>query len=85
MAEPQPAEMPDPKVEDPELLPGGPDALDGPEYGLRPDNPVPRDLDPESNPAVDDVAPPEVIEPDDKKQEPDEGVSGGDTPDEPPA
>ncbi len=77
---------PKPRAEAPEPDPGGPDALVGPEYGETPGSgPVPRDLDPDDNPAVDDVAPPEVTAPDDKSQEPDEGVSGEDTPDEPPA
>ncbi len=66
-------------------MPGGTDALVGPEYGEMPGAPVPRDLDPDSNPAVDDVAPDEVTAPDEKRQEPDRGVSGGNTPDEPPA
>lgn len=58
--------MPTPVTEDPELYPGGVDAIvDDPE-----DNGLGRDLDPEDNPAVDDVLPDEVSEPDDKPQAP---------------
>ena len=58
--------MPTPVTEDPELYPGGVDAIvDDPE-----DNGLGRDLDPEDNPAVDDVLPDEVSEPDDKSQAP---------------
>jgi len=66
-------------VEPPELHPGGPDAIDDPEkYGDTPGPPATRDLPPEDNPAVDDVIPDEVAEPDDKSQEPDTGTSGDD-------
>ena len=61
--------MPTPTTEDPELYPGGADALaDDPA-----DNGLGRDLNPEDNPAVDDVLPDEISEPDDKSQAPDEG------------
>lgn len=77
---------PEPQTDEPQLLPGGPDSLADPKYGDTPGDPVPRDLDPDDNPAVDDEAPEEVKEPDDKQQEPEEGVSGEDElPDEPPA
>lgn len=78
--------IPTPKAEKPQLLPGGADSLEDPKYGDTPGDPVPRDLDPDDNPAVDDSAPEAVKERDDKQQEPDEGTSGeGDTPPEPPA
>ena len=58
--------MPEPTIEEPELVPGGTDAL--------PDKPaeetLPRDLQPEDNP-VDDAMPEGVTEPDDKSQAPD--------------
>ena len=58
--------MPTPTTEDPELYPGGVDALaDDPA-----DNGLGRDLSPEDNPAVDDVLPDEISEPDDKSQAP---------------
>lgn len=60
--------QPDPVVEAKEPDPGGADALpaDADDEGLA------RDLDPAANPAVDDVVPDEVIEPDsDKSQAPD--------------
>lgn len=77
---------PAPETQEPQLLPGGADSLEDPKYGDTPGDPVPRDLNPDANPAVDDEAPREVKEPDDKQQEPDTGTSGeGDTPQEPPA
>jgi len=74
-------------VEPPDLHPGGADSIDDPDkYGDTPGPPTTRDLPPEDNPAVDDVLPDEVAEPDDKSQEPDTGTSGeGDTEHEPPA
>lgn len=63
--------IPEPTAEDPQLLPGGVDAdalhTDPADDGLG------RDLDPDDNPAVDDVLPEGVTEPDDKAQEPDGG------------
>ena len=57
---------PDPIVEDKEPTPGGADAISiDPE-----DDGLPRDLDPNTNPAVDDVLPEEVSEPDEKSQAP---------------
>ncbi|MDT0203737.1 hypothetical protein [Nocardioides sp. AE5] len=64
---------PTPAAEEPQITPGGADSLDDPKYGDTPGAPVPRDLDPDRNPAVEDVAPEEVKEPDDKQQEPEEG------------
>ncbi len=59
--------MPTPVAEDPELVPGGVDALvEDPA-----DNGLSRDLDPDDNPAVDDVLPDAVAEADDKSQAPD--------------
>jgi len=59
--------MPTPYTEEPQLVPGGVDALeeDPADTGL------PRDLSTEANPAVDDTVPDEISQPDDKKQEPD--------------
>jgi hypothetical protein len=59
--------MPTPTTEDPELYPGGVDALpeDPADVGLS------RDLDPDDNPAVDDVLPEAIAEPDEKSQAPD--------------
>ena len=58
--------MPTPVTEDPELYPGGVDAIaDDPE-----DNGLGRDLDPDDNPAVDDALPDEISQPDDKPQAP---------------
>jgi hypothetical protein len=60
--------MPEPYAEEPQLVPGGVDALhDDPA-----DNGLARDLDPDDNPAVDDVLPDEIAEADDKSQAPDE-------------
>ena len=58
--------MPTPFTQEPELVPGGVDAL--PEDPA--DNGLGRDLDPEDNPAVDDLLPDAVSEPDDKQQAP---------------
>lgn len=58
--------MPTPFTEEPELVPGGVDALaEDPA-----DNGLGRDLSPEDNPAVDDVLPDEISEADDKSQAP---------------
>ena len=68
---------PDAVTEEPELKPGGADALaDDPQ-----DRGQPRDPATEDNPAVTDVVPDEVAEPDDKQQEPDgseDAEAGGD-------
>ena len=80
--------MPEPKIEDPELIPGGADAVE-PDPA---DNGLARDLDPDDNPAVDDVLPDQIAEPDDKSQAPDgaadhesgtvrEGADSGDSSD----
>ncbi|NYG58631.1 hypothetical protein BJ980_001554 [Nocardioides daedukensis] len=80
---------PEPVAEEPQLHPGGVDSTDDPKYGETPGEPVPRDLDPDDNPAVEDVAPDEITEPDDKQQEPDNGeadLDAGETGEsEPPA
>ncbi len=59
--------MPTPNTEEPELYPGGVDAIgdDPDDAGLG------RDLSPEDNPAVDDALPEEIAEPDQKSQAPD--------------
>jgi hypothetical protein len=59
--------MPTPSTEEPELVPGGVDALTEDPA----DNGLGRDLSPEDNPAVDDVLPDEIAEADDKSQAPD--------------
>ena len=58
--------MPTPFTEEPELQPGGADALDEDPADLG----LGRDLSPEDNPAVDDVLPDGISEPDDKSQAP---------------
>lgn len=66
-------------VEPPDRYPGGADSIDDPEkYGDTPGPPATRDLPPEDNPAVDEILPDEVAEPDDKSQAPDTGTSGED-------
>ena len=57
---------PDPVIEDKEPNPGGADAV--PENTF--DQNLARDLDPEDNPAVDDILPDEIAADDDKSQEP---------------
>ena len=58
--------MPEPYTEEPQLVPGGVDAVveDPADAGLA------RDLDPDDNPAVDDALPDEIAEPDEKSQAP---------------
>ena len=58
--------MPKAVTEEPQLKPGGTDAIEDEPEGLG----LPRDLDPEKNPAVDDVLPPGLAQSDDKKQGP---------------
>ncbi|WP_067435602.1 hypothetical protein [Nocardioides jensenii] len=82
--------MPEATAEAPQLIPGGADSLDDPKYGDTPGDPVPRDLDPSDNPAVDhEEVPDEIKQPDDKQQEPsdgDEDLDAGETGEsEPPA
>ena len=69
---------PDPVIEEKEPNPGGADALldDAEDEGLA------RDLDPSANPAVDEVVPDEIFEPDDKSQEPDGQADDQETGDE---
>lgn len=67
--------MPEPTAEEPELEPGGVDAVEVDPDGAG----LPRDLVPEDNPAVED-APDEISELDDKQQEPD---GDEDAPEEP--
>lgn len=57
--------MPTPSAEEPQLVPGGVDALEEDPA----DNGLSRDLNPEDNPA-DEVVPDELTEPDDKSQAP---------------
>lgn len=66
--------MPESTTEEPELVPGGVDAIvDGP-----PEENLARDLNPDDNPAVDAVLPEEIAEADDKSQAPDEGSDADD-------
>ena len=58
--------MPEPYTEEPQLVPGGVDALEEDPA----DNGLARDLNPNDNPAVDDVLPDEIAEPDEKSQAP---------------
>jgi hypothetical protein len=58
--------QPEPTTEEPELVPGGADAVEPDED----DNGLGRDLDPDDNPAVEDALPDEIAAPDDKQQEP---------------
>ena len=60
--------MPEPYTEEPQLVPGGVDALEEDPA----DNGLARDLNPQDNPAVDDVLPGEIAEPDEKSQAPDD-------------
>lgn len=60
--------MPEPTTQEPELAPGGVDAVEENQV----EETLGRDLMPEDNP-VDDVMPDEITEPDDKTQEPDNG------------
>lgn len=79
--------MPTPVTEEPELVPGGVDTVDeDPD-----DDGLGRDLSPEDNPAVDNVLPDAIAEPDDKQQAPDgpaddrEAGTEADSPADPPA
>ena len=66
--------MPESTTEEPELVPGGVDAIvDDPVDGN-----LARDLSPDENPAVDDVLPEEIAEADDKSQAPDDGSDADD-------
>ena len=58
--------MPEPFTTEPELHPGGVDALPEPDH----EEWLGRDLDPDDNPAVDDAMPDEISQPDDKPQAP---------------
>ena len=60
--------MPTPYAEEPQLVPGGVDAIEDDPA----DNGLPRDLSTDDNPAVDDTVPDEIAQPDDKQQEPDD-------------
>lgn len=76
--------MPEPTTQDPDLNPGGVDALaeDPADTGLG------RDLSPDENPAVDDVLPDGIAEPDEKSQAPDgkaDDAESGTTSDDPDA
>ncbi len=55
--------MPDAVAEESEPAPGGVDSADNPKYGYSPDEPTTPDGNPSDNPAVDDVSPAELREP----------------------
>ena len=77
---------PEATTEPPERWPGGADSVaDEEKYGAIPDEPTVPDLSPDDNPAVEDAAPDEIKEPDEKSQEPDTGTSGTDEPADEPA
>lgn len=78
---------PTPRSIDPDLAPGGVDALPDSTPGANNEDVIGRDPDPDQNPALDDVTPDEITELDtEKDQAPSSGTSGhGDTPSEPPA
>jgi hypothetical protein len=65
-----PGPMPTPTSEEPELSPGGADAIDEHRYAAIPDTPIGADIPPAHNPASAE-APDEIGQPDDKRQEPD--------------
>lgn len=65
--------MPESKTKEPELVPGGPDAVSE-EPG---DNGLGRDLSPKDNPAVDDALADEVDQADGKSQEPESRSDSG--------
>lgn len=66
MADNDLGQMPEPTTEEPELIPGGTDALvEHPD-----DDGLGRDLDPDANPAVNEEVPDEISEADDKPQAP---------------
>lgn len=76
--------MPTPYSEEPQLVPGGVDALEEDPA----DNGLPRDLSTDDNPAVDDTVPDEIAEPDDKQQAPEgeaDDQEAGSTEEDPPA
>ena len=72
--------MPPAEPEEPELVPGGADSIDDPKYGETPGPPTIPDTDPAANPAVEDAAPDEISELDDKQQEPDDDAATLDAP-----
>lgn len=84
MSQPEIGEQPEPVIEPGEPAPGGVDALaDTGTAGQTEAEPLVRDLHPDDNPAVEDAAPDEISEPEDKQQEPDEDSGSADAPSEP--
>ena len=79
-----PGPMPTPSTEEPELFPGGADAIADHGYGATPEPPIGADMPAGKNPAASD-APDEVAEPDDKQQEPAQDSGDADAEVEPPA
>ncbi|GAA1920945.1 hypothetical protein GCM10009737_23100 [Nocardioides lentus] len=70
---------PTPTTQEPELFPGGTDAVrDESDYADRGAQVVGRDADPDDNPATEDATPDEVKEGEDKQQEPDDDERGED-------
>jgi len=71
--------QPEPEIEPGEPLPGGVDALpeaDGVDGEFSEPDPPGRDLDPENNPAVEDVLPDEMFEGEDTSTEATESEEG---------
>jgi hypothetical protein len=64
--------MPESTAEEPQLAPGGTDAVEVDDSEERAGSEA-RDLDPERNPAVEDALPGDVAQGDDKEQAPAEG------------
>jgi hypothetical protein len=79
-----PGPMPTPTAEEPELFPGGADAIEDLRHGAVPEPPISADIPPARNPASAE-APEEIGEPDDKQQEPDSDARDTDTEVEEPA
>ena len=79
-----PGPMPTPTSEEPELSPGGADAIDDHRFAATPETPIGADLPSGNHPALAD-APDEIGEPDDKQQEPDKDSGDADAEVEQPA
>lgn len=85
-----PGRTPEPTTEPREKKPGGADSVDDPKYGQTLGEPTVPELPPTANPAAAEM-PEEITEPDDKRQEPDDGADADvgadrwDTEPEPPA
>ncbi|MGD9958018.1 hypothetical protein [Nocardioides sp.] len=67
--------MPEPTTEEPQLHPGGVDSIDDPKYGTTPETPIPADANPKDNPAVSDVTPEELSQPENTDEPSSDGAS----------